>query len=184
MEKRDTAVASKQVENVTNPLAIIRDASSHEERLAAVEMAGEMVPHPDCDRPIPTFMSHLPWATQDDEVADRIALQVLAQDPDADDVEVSTFSTEDLVGDTITVHDIRVRPSTFEGGWGAYILADITRSTGTGRHMVWATGSKQIITKLAQQWMWGRLPVTGTVTAIVSGRKGRSDVYAFVVQRG
>jgi hypothetical protein len=133
-------------------------------------------------RPVPRFLTELPWGGDDDEITDRLAAAVLvAEDPDKAQQESGTIKGASLVGKAITVHDLRVMDGNLEGGWGAYLLLDVTLH-GSEDHLVVNTGAKQIVTRLARCWAEGQLPVDGAICELAGTGKQGNKALAFVVE--
>lgn len=134
-------------------------------------------------RTVPRFMTELPYGGDNDEITDRIAAQVFfADDPDA--ATSKTVAAKDLVGvkGGVTIHDIRVNDGNLEGGWGAYLLMDITVGTSED-HVIANTGAKQVITRLARAWAEGALPITGAFTQIATAGASGNAPVAFIAEQ-
>jgi hypothetical protein len=153
------------------------------ERFKAYSHALEAVDDPRCKRPIPRFLLDLPWATDDDDIAERIIAQMLASDDPYNNQDAgATVSGKDLVGEVITVWDMRVLPSDKPGGWGAYLLLDATKGDNEDEHLVVTIGAKQAVALLALAWCQGNLPLTGAVMVVTETGSGNS-VLGFVVEQ-
>lgn len=169
----------------TSPASLVapRALSTRGERFRAYGPALESVTDPRCDRPIPRFFLELPWADDNDEVSDRIILQMLASDdPYAVQTDTGTTSGKSLIGRRIVAHDLRVRPSGKPGGWGAYLLLDCTIDDDDDNHVIVTIGARQAVATLAYAWQMGDFPVTGTVMVAATTSEG-NDVLGFVVER-
>lgn len=132
--------------------------------------------------PIPRFLLDLPFGGDGDEITDRIASAVLvAEDPDEMQNMSGTTAGKDLVRKPVTVWDLRVLPGDKPGGWGAFLLLDITVGD-SEEHVIVNTGAKQVVTRLARCWADGQLPVRGAFAEIDgTGRQGNAAL-AFVVE--
>jgi hypothetical protein len=166
----------------TGNLAILHESADGVSRFRAMSHALEAADDPRCARPIPRFMLDMPWASEDSDVSERILAKLLSADNPLDvEAAGATLSGKNLVGRVITVHDIRVAPSTFESGWGAYLLCDITVGDDMV-HDVMTVGAKEAVAKLAYAYFTGQLPITGTMTVITVTGKGNT-VLGFVVEQ-
>lgn len=135
-------------------------------------------------RPVPRFLTELPYGGDDDEITDRIAAAILvAADPDKAQESTGTTKAPDLVGKPITVHDIRVNDGDLEGGWGVYLLVDFTEGD-SDDHRIMNTGSKDIVVRLARAWAGGELPVSGVICAKPGTGKRGNAALAFIVEQG
>jgi hypothetical protein len=131
-------------------------------------------------RPVPRFLTELPYGGDDDEITDRIASAVLvAEDPDAAQDDKGTKAGKDLVGRRVTVWDLRVLDGDKPGGWGAFLLLDVTVGDDE-THIVVNTGAKQAVTRLARAWADGQLPVTGAFAAIEGTGKRGNEAVTFI----
>jgi hypothetical protein len=161
-------------------LGRLQTAPTPEERVKLQNEAMERITDERFGRPVPRFLTELPFGGDDDEISDRIAAAVLvAEDPDRAQDEQGTTGGRELVNQAITIWDLRVMDGDLEGGWGAYLLLDVSVK-GSEEHRVVTTGSKQIVTRLARCWTDGQLPVEGSFCEIAgTGKKGNAAM-AFV----
>lgn len=133
-------------------------------------------------KPVPLFLTHLPYGGDDDEITDRIASAILvAEDPEEAQNQQGTTAGKDLIGKTVTVWDLRVLDGTKPGGWGAFLLLDVTVGDDEV-HKVVNTGAKQVVTRLANAWARGELPITGTFSEIETSGTGKNPPIAFVAE--
>jgi hypothetical protein len=161
---------------------LLRTALSSQERAKLQVMAMEKVTDDRFRRPVPLFLTQLPFGGDNDAITDRIAAMILvADDPDAAQSDAGTMALKDLVGESIIVWDLRVMPGDKDGGWGAYLLLDVTRGD-SDEHIVCNTGAKQAVVRLARCWADGELPVRGSPAHIAgTGKKGEPAV-AFICE--
>lgn len=152
------------------------------ERAKLQAQAMERVEDPRFERPVPRFLLDLPFGGDGDEITDRIASAVLvAEDPDEMQNMSGTTAGKDLVRKPVTVWDLRVLPGDKPGGWGAFLLLDITVGD-SEEHVIVNTGAKQVVARLARCWAEGQLPVRGAFAEIDgTGRQGNAAL-AFVVE--
>jgi hypothetical protein len=149
------------------------------DRFRAYSHALEAVDDPRCPRPIPRFMLDMPWAENDEEVQERIIAMMLASDdPYQTAQDPTTTASKALIGRPMTVWDMRCRPSDKPGGWGAYLVCDITVGD-SELHQVLTCGSKQAVATLAYAWASGDLPIAGTFRVITETGKG-NQVIGFI----
>lgn len=173
MAKTDVAVPS------TGGLATVDRSGSQVERFAGYMHTMEKVADPRCRRPIPRFMTELPWSEDDEEIQERIIAQILASDdPYAAAEDPTTQSGKNLVGQRVVIHDIRVKPSDRPGGWGAYLLCDATIGD-SDIHQVVSVGAKQAVATLAYAHVNGDLPMAGTFRVVTESGDGKT-VIGFV----
>jgi hypothetical protein len=158
-------------------LGLLRGQLSSQERAKIQAAAMERVEDDRFKKPVPRFLTELPFGGDDDEITDRIAAAVLvAADPDAAQNDAGTMAGAKLVGRTVVVWDLRVIPGQQPGGWGAYLLLDVTLDDGDD-HVVVNTGAKQAVTRLARCWVDGELPARGSFAEIPgTGRAGNAAV--------
>lgn len=162
-------------------LAEIRSGTDRDIRRQAFGEALKPVDDPRAPRPIPRFMQAMPWGGDNDEVSERIIAAMLASDdPYGVHDGAATVSGKDLLGRLVTVHDVRCNPSDKPGGWGAYLLCDVTIDD-SADHEIMTVGAKEIVAKLALAWYCQDLPLTGTI-AISSTTASGNTVYGFVVE--
>lgn len=163
-------------------LAAIDRQAPTAERLNAAWDALTLVSDERCAKPIPAFMQHLPWADDDDSVVDSIIAQMLvSDDPDAMQTAGGTTKVETLVGRRVTIWDARVRPSDFDGGWGAYLLCDMTVDD-EADHFPAAVGAKQALARIALHMVQAGLPMVGTFVKVAAGKSGHNDPLGFAVE--
>jgi hypothetical protein len=144
----------------------------------------QLVDDPRCPRKIPRYLLELPWASDDDPIAERIIAQILAA-PDPWKVQADDLSTsgQAQVGKRAVVYDIRVHPSSKPGGWGAYLICDATVAPDEDTHTAITVGAKQAVTLLALAWAYGELPIAGTFTVATETDAG-NQVLSFVREDG
>ena len=134
-------------------------------------------------RPVPRFLTFLPYGGDDDEITDRIASAILvSENPDEAAAGQSTTAGRELVGKKITVWDVRVMDGDKPGGWGAYMLADITVGDDEV-HQVINTGAKQVVATWAAKWARGEMPFSGTFAEIDSTGKRGNKALAFIIEQ-
>lgn len=115
-------------------------------------------------RPLPRFLTELPWAGSNEAITDRIAAQLLtAPDPDKMPDDDGTIAFQKLVGHTVTVYDIAVMEGDKPGGWAGYLLMDVTVDDDP-EHIVANTGAKEAVMRLAIAWARDEFPLTGRPT--------------------
>lgn len=158
-------------------LGLLRQPLSGAERAKLQASAMEKVEDERFPRPVPRFLTELPYGGDDDEITDRIAASVLvADDPDTAQSESGTLAGRGLVGKSVVVWDLRVLAGEKPGGWGAYLLLDVTVDD-SDEHLAANTGAKQAVTRLARCWVDGELPVKGSFAEIAgTGRNGNAAV--------
>lgn len=133
-------------------------------------------------KPVPRFLTLLPFGGDDDDITDRIASSILvAEDADAAQAEQGTTAGKDLIGKRITVWDLRVLDGDKPGGWGAFLLLDVTIGD-EEVHKVVNTGAKQAVGRLANAWAKGELPITGVFTEIETSGSGKNAPVTFVAE--
>lgn len=161
---------------------LLRKQLSPEDRAKLQSQAMERVEDERFPRPVPLFLTELPFGGDDDEITDRIAAAVLmADDPDAAQSDQGTVAGKDLVGETIVVWDLRVMAGEKTGGWGAYLLLDVTVGDSQD-HVVANTGAKQAVTRLARCWADGELPARGAFTTIPNTGKRGEPALTFMCE--
>jgi hypothetical protein len=144
----------------------------------AVETTGTAmarVPWLDCPKPIPAYLTELPWATSDDDVVDAIAARILTAET-ADDVLTLSEPTKfaDLIGHRIEVVSFVMRSSDIEDGIGAYAMIGYD-DVDTGETGFTSCGASGVLAQLARMFQLGRLPFRCTVTEVVTGKAGRNN---------
>lgn len=160
-------------------MVVAHQRPTQAERYQAFTHLLESVDDPRCPRPIPRFMLDIPWATDEDEVSERIIAQLLSADnPYTAMEEGATKSGKDLVGQKVVIHDLRVRPSDKSGGWGAYLILDCTVGE-RNDHQVVTIGAKQAVSIIAYAHFNGDFPLTGTFTVVTETSNGNT-VLGFV----
>lgn len=149
----------------------IKHAKTPEARAELQAQAMGLVDSDRFPRPVPRFLTELPYGGDSDEITDRIAGAILvADDPDAAQADAGSQAGKDLIGTKATVHDLAVMPSNPQKvqqtrGWPAYLLLDVTLGDGQA-HIVVNTGAKQAVVRLARAWADGELPISGVFTEI------------------
>lgn len=163
-------------------MAVAHSAPTFMDRHAAFTDLMKLVSDDRCARKIPRFMLGMTWVSDDDEIAERIIAKMLAaDDPYSVDNAGETLSGQGLVGRKVTVHDVRCAPSSKPGGWGAYLICDVTIDD-QDAHDVMTVGAKEAASKLAYAWFMGDLPIAGTMTVVTETGAGNT-VLGFVVER-
>lgn len=167
--KSDLAVPSESI------LARINANPSPAERVKLQAESMVRVEDPRFDRPVPKFLTELPFGGDDEEITDRIASSILvADDPDTAQAEAGTDAGRDIVGRKCTIWDLRTLASDKPKGWGVYLILDVTFD-GSDEHRVINTGAKQVVTRLANAWAREKLPLTGVFAEIDgTGKKGNA----------
>ena len=158
-------------------LGLLRQPLSSAERAKVQAAAMEPTEDERFGRPVPRFLTEMPYGGDDDDITDRIAMSVLvAADPDQAQADAGTVAGKSLVGEPIIVWDLRVLAGDKPGGWGAYLLLDVTVGD-SDEHVVCNTGAKQAVARLARCWVDGDLPVKGAFAEIGgTGRRGNAAV--------
>lgn len=166
----------------SNTLALALAAKTPEEKAKAQSLAGNYTTSPQFPEPVPQFFLELPFGGDNDELTDRMALALLtSDDPDKDALQSDSLAFRDLVGHAVTVHDLRVMPGGMESGWNAYLILDITMDNDP-THKLANTGAKKPVTRLAQAWAAGEMPVTGRVVEIATRTNSGNKPLAFIVE--
>jgi hypothetical protein len=162
-------------------LAAIAKAKTPAEKAKALSLAGNYTTSKDFPLPVPAFFLDLPIGDDNDAFTDQIALAVLtAENPDDTAEGGGSISMRDLVGQKVTVWDLRAKPGEMASGWKAFLLLDITVGDSEA-HKVANTGAKQIVTRLARAFLEGAIPVSGIVTEIATPGNSGNKPLAFVV---
>lgn len=145
----------------------------------------ELVPWEGCDKPIPAFLTQLPWAqTDDDAVADIVARILGAKTVEDVIARAESVKFETLYGQVIVIHAFRMMPSTIETGVGAYALVDYTLD-GSEEHKVTTTSAMGVLAQLARTYQLGGFPLRCAVLEIDTGKNGKSNpVYLGPVPEG
>ena len=163
-------------------LAAVRAAKTPQERAKAQMLAGQYVTSKNFPEAVPAFFLDLPYADDNDEITDRIALaNLVAEDPDALAAESGTTAMRDLVRQSIVVWDLRAKAGGMDSGWKAYLIFDYTIGD-SDLHHVGNTGSKQIVVRLARAYADGALPLKGVVTEISRAGGGSNKPLAFIAE--
>lgn len=135
----------------------------------------ELVPWEGCDKPIPEFLTKLPWAQNDDDAVNDIAARILS----AENVEQvlaksETVDFEALVGVAITVHGFKMLASNIKTGVGAYAVIDFTYQ-GNETHQITTTSALGVLAQLARTWELGGFPLACAVLEIDTGNNGKNN---------
>lgn len=177
MTPKSTEVVAK------GPLAQVSTVADPSARMKLAREAMQLVTDERTPRPIPAFMLELPWADDSDEIVERIITQLLASDdPDAFQSADNTQELKKLLGKQITVHDLRVRASDKDGGWGGFLILDVTIE-GSADHQVITTGAKQAVARLGRAYLDGQIPGTGTFVEVAAASTGRSAPLGFILEQ-
>ena len=170
---------AKEVEHAAGNVLVnlLRADITPAERAKAQAALMERVDDERFSRPVPRFITFLPFGGDDDEITDRIASAILvAEDPDEAQTQQGTTAGRDLIGKTCTVWDLRVLDGEKPGGWGAYLILDVTVGDDEV-HRVVNTGAKQVVARLANAWAAGQLPLRGVFAEIDgTGKRGNAAV--------
>jgi hypothetical protein len=152
----------------------LRAATSPESKLAVQRALVELVDDERFPKPVPAFMVGLPFIGTSIEQQLRIgSVMFTAADPDAAQAGADTVSSQDLVGKTVTVWDLKTAPSDKESPLGAYLLLDVTEGDDLN-HRAANTGAPAAMIRLATAWVFGRLPLTGAF-ALIPGTGARGN---------
>jgi hypothetical protein len=163
-------------------LAAVTKAKTPADRAKAQALAGNYLTSPNFPEPVPAFFLDLPYSDDNDAVTDQIALAMLvAEYPDAVSTEGGSVAFRDLVGETVTVWDVRAKAGGIGAGWKAYLLLDVTVGD-SELHQVANTGAKQIVVRLARAWADGQIPLKGTVTEIATAGSTGNKPLAFICE--
>ena len=163
-------------------LGLLRQELTSAERAKIQAAAMEPTEDERFPRPVPRFLTELPYGGDDDDITDRIAMSVLvAADPDQAQADAGTVAGKDLVGQAVVVWDLRVLAGDKPGGWGAYLLLDVTVGD-SDEHVVCNTGAKQAVARLARCWVDGDLPVKGAFAEIGGTGKRGNPAVTFVTE--
>lgn len=163
-------------------LTAMTSEASPAERAKAVSQGMRLHQDPRFTRPVPLFMSALPYIGDDEEVQDRIAAQLfLADDPDAQSTDARTIAAKDFCGKAIVVNDIRTNEAAEKGRWGAYLLIDAT-IVDTGERQVFNTGAPQAIVRLAIAHARGEFPLKGAFAEVAGTGRGGNAVVTFIAE--
>lgn len=150
-------------------------------RQEAARYALETVKVPECRRPVPRFMLDLPWAADDEAMADQILTNVLASEDIVGATQpAGALHAEDVLDVPLTVGDLRARESDLrDARWGAYLILSVTYPDGTLAAVT--TGAAQACATMWRLWCEGRFPVVGRFVALNNPGEGRSPAIGFVV---
>ena len=145
----------------------------------------ELVPWEGCDKPIPAFLTKLPWAQTDDDAVQEIVARILGASTVEEVIaRAESVKFETLYGSVITVHAFRMMPSAIETGVGAYALIDYTED-GRDEHKVTTTSALGVLAQLARTWQLGGFPLRCAVMEIDTGKNGKSNpVYLAPASQG
>lgn len=145
----------------------------------------ELVPWEGCKRPIPQFLTLLPWAQDSDQAVTDIVNRILNA-ATVDDVIAQTQSDklETLYGTVITIHGFRIMPSDLDEGIGAYAVIDYTPD-GKSEHRITTTSAYGVLAQLFRTWQLSGFPLRCAVLEIDTGKKGRNNpVYLGPAEQG
>ena len=156
---------------ITDPGAV--DMTRHDAQVLLMEK----IEDDRFSKPVPRFLTCLPYGGDDDEITDRIAAAILlADDADAAQDGQGTTAGKELVGQKVTVHDLCVMDGDKPGGWGVFLLLDVTVGDDPN-HRTINTGAKQAVARLANAWAKGQLPLSGTFAEIDgTGKRGNAAI--------
>lgn len=108
------------------------------------------------------------------EVTEAIVRRIMAAESVQDVFrEDSSIATKELVGTTLTVNQVGLRPSLLGDGDGVYMLIDAVRHD-TGEIVLVNTGSAKIMAQLGRCHQRGWLPVTVEVIEVGEAKPGQS----------
>lgn len=134
-----------------------------------------LVPWEGCPKPIPEFLTLLPWAQTDDDAVSDIVARILNADTVEDVLaRQDTVDFEQLVDVPITVHGFKMLPSTIDTGVGAYAVIDFTY-TGADAHQITTTSALGVLAQLARVWQLSGYPFQCAVLEIDTGKNGRNN---------
>lgn len=150
-------------------------------RLVVARYALDRVEHPDFLRPIPRVFATLPRAATDDEdVAWDIASRGLGSADPMTAAAGTGPKLGDMVGESVTVHDLAVRPLTEadlaedpDRRIGGYLVLDVTTGA-SSEHQVLFTGSPQVIAPVVFAYCRGLLPHSWFVVEVAAAKGKRS----------
>lgn len=135
----------------------------------------QLVPWEGCNKPIPEFLTGLPWAQDDGEAVLDIAARILAAES-VDKVleKQSTVDLDELIGTVITVHGFKMMPSALKDGVGAYAVIDFTYE-GNDTHQITSTSALGVLAQLARTFQLGGFPLTCVPLEIDTGNNGKEN---------
>jgi hypothetical protein len=143
------------------------------------ERSTELVEWAGCPRPIPQYLTTLPWSHSDDEIADDIAQRILTADTPARVLELTeTTKFEDLVGRRVLVNGFVMRPSDLEDGVGAYALISF-EDLDSGDMGITTTSAGGVLAQLARMFQLGSIPFRAVVTEVQAKKKGHDNPKYF-----
>lgn len=135
----------------------------------------QLVSHPGADRPIPAFLTSLPWAADDDEAINDIIAGILgAPTIDAALTRPSTVPFEDFMGTTFQIVDFKMRGSDLEEGIGAYAIMAVVRATDHAE-MTTTTSALGVLAQLARIHAEDGFPIWVTLQEVEQNKKGRNN---------
>ena len=146
--------------------------------LALVEWGG-------CNKPIPQFLTGLPWAQTDDDAVQDIVKRILGAKTVEDVIaRAESVKFETLYGQVIVVHAFRMMPSEIDTGVGAFALIDYTED-GSAEHKVTTTSALGVLAQLARTYQLGGFPLRCAVMEIDTGKNGKNNpVYLAPASQG
>lgn len=134
-----------------------------------------LVPWEGCNKPIPQFLTLLPWAqTSDDAVSDIVQRILNAETVDEVLKRQTVSEFEDLFGKVITIHGFKLMASTIETGVGAYAVIDYSDDGETARQIT-TTSALGVMAALARVHQLGGFPFRCAVLEIDTGKNGRNN---------
>jgi hypothetical protein len=160
----------------------LRKAKTPAEKIKAQVALGQYVTTPDFPEAVPAFFTELPFGGNDEELTDRISLNLFTSDePDKVASEKASTGGRELVGKSITVWDLRAMPGGMGKGWKAYLLMDVTVED-SELHQLVNTGAKQVVARLARAWCEGQIPIKGRIVEIQTSGGGEGKPLAFIAE--
>lgn len=163
-------------------IELIRGASTLAERQAAGRAALGLVQLPTASVPVPRFLGDLPWSDDNDQVIEQIIVNLIT----AEDIETASegntpLKADDVLGQWVTLHDLRVRESDVEDAdWRAYMSLDV--ELGDGRRLVLNCGAKQVMATLWRVYVDGMLPILAKFVSLGESTKARKAPLGVIVQ--
>lgn len=134
-----------------------------------------LVPWEGCNKPIPAFLTQLPWAQTDDDAVGDIVERILRADTLEKVLErPGTVEFADLVATCIVIHGFKMMPSTIETGVGAYAVIDFTYD-GNGEHQITTTSALGVLAQLAKAYQLSGFPLRCGVLEIDTGKNGKNN---------
>ena len=128
-----------------------------------------------CNKPIPEFLTGLPWAQSDDQAVLDIAARILQAETVEKVLEkATTVEFAELVGVPVTVHGFKMMPSPIEEGIGAYAVIDFTYAD-NGTHQITTTSALGVLAQLARTYQLGGFPLACAVMEIDTGKNGKNN---------